>query len=336
MATGVAGSMPSWASPHLELPIRLIEAGVPVFVAPPVPMGYDRRSEFFFPRGWQRTEPDVDELLEWRPGWAVCAVTGIQFDVLDVDPRNGGAASLEMLKSVGVMPPSFGEVSTPSGGQHFYIPRSHLRKSTDVWYGIDLQAGDDFEYGRGFVYVPPTVRRSKTLGTMVPYRETVPVDVLGCVGGEKLAQYLKFKAAFMQFYREPFDGSVGVALGREFKLEDPWADALLHRFAQIVNNLRNFPKNKDKTREKSEWAMLNRQAIAVGGLVSGSGLPEEMARAGLIRSVQGWTAWGWQLSELEYFINRGLTYGKTRPISLREDYEIDEWGNRQPVGGEEA
>mgnify|MGYP000721559677 CR=1 FL=1 len=318
----------------LEPAVRLIEAGVPVFVAKPVPTGYDRRSEFFLPKGWQRTEPDVNILEAWRPGWAVCAVTGIKFDVLDVDPRNGGDDSLTILKLVGAMPPFSGEVSTPSGGSHFYTPRSHLRKSTNVWDGIDIQAGDDFEYGRGFVYIPPTIRRSKVTGQALSYRwvEEPSVDTIGELEGTP--EYLNFKEVFKRFYREPLAGIPQYEpLGREMSLGDPWAYRVMERFQKITDNLRMFPRNVERTREKSEWVMLNKQSVAAGGLVAGSGLAEQTARWGLLEAVKEWESWGWEDSELEYFIDRGIKYGKTIPIRMFDSQELDEWGEPEGASG---
>lgn len=319
----------------LEPAVRLIESGVPVFVAKPVPASYDRRSEFFLPKGWQRTKPDVRVLEEWRPGYAVCAVTGIKFDVLDIDPRNGGEESLKLLRMIRVMPPFKGEVATPSGGQHFYIPRSHMRKSTNVWNGIDIQAGDDFEYGRGFVYIPPTVRKSKTTGRMTGYTwvEEPSVDIIQ--GLEGTPEYATFKEVFKRFYREPLEGVPGVTpLGREMTLQDPWTYRVVDRFSRIMDNLRNFPQNVDRTREKSEWVMLNKQAVAAGGLITGSGLSEETVRWGLLDAVKGWESWGWEEPELEYFIDRGVRYGKTIPIRMFNKYELDEWGNPEEEGDE--
>ena len=40
------------------------------------------------PKGWERTP--AGRVPRWKPGMALCAVMGTVFDVLDIDPRNGG------------------------------------------------------------------------------------------------------------------------------------------------------------------------------------------------------------------------------------------------------
>src|SRR5215469_12021401 len=50
--------------------------------------------------GWQNTEPgepSYEAIRLWEPDMALCAVTGPVFDVIDIDPRNGGAESWPRL-----------------------------------------------------------------------------------------------------------------------------------------------------------------------------------------------------------------------------------------------
>ncbi len=79
----------------------LIDLGVPLFVARPDlainggwrAEGGHNKTGFWFPDGWPTTVCSYDVLDRWQPGDALCAVTGVRLDVLDVDPRNGGSAS---------------------------------------------------------------------------------------------------------------------------------------------------------------------------------------------------------------------------------------------------
>ncbi|NBE84584.1 AAA family ATPase [Micromonospora rubida] len=159
----------------LEIARQLIRAGVPVFAAEPdphSPLGYR------LPKHWEKTYPSEVNLDRWRPGWALAAVGGSTADFLDVDPRNGGDASVQELKAAGHWPRSFGQQSTPSGGTHYVITPTGERKGVPL-AGLDLQAGDAHGVGRGFVWISPTVRRSKTTGELVAYRWEVGPDLEG-------------------------------------------------------------------------------------------------------------------------------------------------------------
>lgn len=143
---------------------RLIDHGVPVFLAHPKA---DRPGEFHYPQGWEKTTPNPRLLEAWRPGMAVCAVTGVVMDVIDIDPRNGGDKAWESFAADYPSPRVYAEIATPSGGAHKYVARTrHGKVSRD---GIDLQAGDDHGRGRGFVFLPATERPSKTTGEVRPY-----------------------------------------------------------------------------------------------------------------------------------------------------------------------
>lgn len=150
----------------------LADMGVPIFAA------YRDSStpgEFLRPNGWQHTKAGQTShnwIDRWRPGMALCAVTGVVFDVIDVDPRNGGRDGAADLFEADAWPATYGMARTPSEGEHHLIARTHLRKGKPA-KGIDLQAGDDQGEGRGYIYIAPTVRPSKfgaALGQDVEYR----------------------------------------------------------------------------------------------------------------------------------------------------------------------
>jgi AAA domain-containing protein len=148
----------------LEFARRLAELGVPVFSAPP---GKDRRNEFFFPPRWQNTPSgagSIHTVNEWENGHMLGAVMGVVFDAFDIDPRHGGSEDLLMheLESAGLeMPRVYARVATPSGGLHLYIARLSLAKVVPLLPGVDYIAGDDSGEGRGFLYLPPTMRLPK-------------------------------------------------------------------------------------------------------------------------------------------------------------------------------
>lgn len=148
----------------------LVEMGVPVFACrltgngDPIP-----------PDKWQQIKPSHEAVARWRPGMALCAVTGIKFDVLDVDPRNGGALSVRRLNNAlgEDGPDEWWRVRTPSGGLHIWITPLGIGSRPGFLPGIDLKGGAPDGSSRGFVFIPPTVRPSKspgpTFGDMFPY-----------------------------------------------------------------------------------------------------------------------------------------------------------------------
>jgi hypothetical protein len=161
----------------LQIARDLIDMGVPVFSA--YPNHSDNGPEFLYPDAWQTFRPNQRQVDTWRPGMALAMVTGVVFDVLDIDPRNGGEASLETLADAlgwdteGTGPTVYGQAATPSAGEHVLFGRTLLAKTTKLGKGLDLQSGDRYGQGRGFVFIAPTVRRSKygpRAGEDVAYR----------------------------------------------------------------------------------------------------------------------------------------------------------------------
>lgn len=142
----------------------LAKAGVPLFIARPNPQA---RHGWDLPFGWETNEPDVSVVDAWRPGWALCAVTGHTFDLIDIDPRSGGRE--EDLGAV--MPRSYLTAETPSGGRHHFVKTLGV-PSLDgkVSPGIDVKSGTLEGEGRGFAFIAPTVRASKVDGIEREYR----------------------------------------------------------------------------------------------------------------------------------------------------------------------
>lgn len=153
----------------------LADMGAPVFLSRLTPDG-----EPILPQEWQKSpagEASHRAITRWQPGrrMALCAVTGVAFDVIDYDPRNDPGGSFQRLVT------ELGEegleyiwrVATPSGGQHFYVPRHEAGTHCPIgpdWRGIDLKAEG------GFVWLPPTVRPSKTTGELTAYRTDMQIE----------------------------------------------------------------------------------------------------------------------------------------------------------------
>lgn len=172
----------------LAIAHHLVDMGVPVFPAPrDNSLELTHRMPFMLPNGWQTWRPNHSAVDRWRPGWALAMVTGVVFDVLDVDPRNGGLEGFAELLAAGAFPESYGVADTPSQGNHYLIERTHLAKGKPA-EGVDLQAGDERGEGRGFIFIAPTVRVSRwgdRLGQEVAYRWSAPPE------GRRLEAYTK-------------------------------------------------------------------------------------------------------------------------------------------------
>jgi hypothetical protein len=150
----------------LDVARAMALAGVPIFVAPPRP---GSKAGYALPDAWENTAADPSAVDAWRPGWALCAIGGHVCDFVDVDPRNGGTESAEALWQAGQFPNAYGLAFTPSGGTHHLIQPLGQGKG-ELVAGVDLQGGRPDGSGRGFVFLPPTVRASKVDGVARPYR----------------------------------------------------------------------------------------------------------------------------------------------------------------------
>jgi len=163
----------------LDVARGLGKAGAPIFLAEPaldatgrwVPDGGHGKTGYFLPPRWQHTEADASILDDWRPGMAVCMVTGVVLDGVDVDPRHGGDQSAAGLQAAGAWPRSLGRQATPSGGWHDLVNSLGVRSRDDVLPGLDVKAGHDGD-GHGFLFLAPTVKLSKTTGELGTYRWT--------------------------------------------------------------------------------------------------------------------------------------------------------------------
>lgn len=175
----------------------LIEWGVPVFRARPDldeagiwrSSGGHQGTGYWLPKRWEQTAPDQGVIDAWRPGDALCAVTGVLVDVIDVDPHKGGSESFGWLLAEGLMPRSWGRVATASGGTHDYVATLGVASWNDLLGkpGLDLKAGKPDGSGRGFVFLPPTVKLSKVTGEPVEYRwldDEPDLDELVIVGAD--------------------------------------------------------------------------------------------------------------------------------------------------------
>lgn len=174
------------ADAGLDQARRLIRLGCAVFVARPArdrnTLHWDASwghggSGYWLPEDWESTPVNLGTLDRYQYGDALGLVTGHALDVLDIDPRNGGDTDLIQLVQLGLVPTAYAKAATPSGGEHLFIAPTGERKTKRG--GLDLQAGDADGQGRGFVWIAPTVRRSKVSGQVRTYRWVEPLTEQG-------------------------------------------------------------------------------------------------------------------------------------------------------------
>lgn len=162
--------MPDDVASALRVARDLASVGVPLFVAAPDP---SQATGFALPTSWQHTATDMSGGVvdSWRPGMALCAVMGGVFDLVDVDPRNGG--NLDSIP----LPFIYALATTPSAGVHAFVKSMGVRSRNNLYPGVDIKAGDREGKGRGFAFIAPTVRVSKLTGKPTPYRWVSPPDI---------------------------------------------------------------------------------------------------------------------------------------------------------------
>lgn len=171
----------------------LAELGVPIFSA-----RLKANGDPLPPTGWEKTRASVAAATRFRagPSNALCAVMGTVYDVIDIDPRNGGAESIRVLsdKLGDDGPEIYWQVDTPSGGKHLWIASLGIGSHGGFMPGLDLKGGRPDGSSRGFVFLPPTIRPSKVDGQRRPYKssngELNDSDPVVC---EALVQFVKEK-----------------------------------------------------------------------------------------------------------------------------------------------
>lgn len=130
--------------------------GAPVFTLDREPPGaaHDKLIKGLYraPAGWSHFTAEGNErrLSAAKPGCAYGMVCGYAYDVIDIDPRNGGDDSLITMATFDWIPEVRWVVKTPGGGWHFYIDPLSVGKRQGLMPGVDLQGASSF------VFLPPT------------------------------------------------------------------------------------------------------------------------------------------------------------------------------------
>lgn len=272
------GTADSEVRRSLNIARSLIGAGVPVFAAPPDP---SHPAGFRLPSGWPETAPDTAQVDKWRPGWALCAVAGHAVDVLDTDPRNGGDVSARQLRDAGMWPTVYGTAETPSGGTHDLIAPLRCGKGVPA-EGVDLQGGKQDGTGRGFVFIAPTVRKSKVDGVPRAYRWTAEPDLdrLAADGaadgsGRPLAALITGKRSPSPAVQDP-----GV--------EDLFSSSATSRSVGLDQHVRDLCNELARAPEGQGNDTAARIAYMLGQYVGAGQLSTQNAARELMSAVAGW------------------------------------------------
>ncbi len=115
-------------------------------------------------RGLHDATTDLGQINEWfkrHPNANIGIRTGVESNlvVIDVDVRNGGEDSLEVLQASGAWPHT-AEVHTGGGGRHFlfnYPAEYDIRNAVNLdgrYPGIDVRANG------GYIVAPPSLHKS--------------------------------------------------------------------------------------------------------------------------------------------------------------------------------
>jgi putative DNA primase/helicase len=171
----------SHTSHALDVAYELISAGVPIFVARRAttptgtwrPDGGTGNCGYWLPTGWENTPANPTTLDTYKLGDALGAVMGHTLDLLDVDPRNGGDVTADQLRAAGLWPTVYARAETPSGGYHEFVTPLRTGSRDGVRPGLDVKSGRPDGTGRGFAFIAPTVKISKTTGMAAVYRWTL-------------------------------------------------------------------------------------------------------------------------------------------------------------------
>lgn len=115
----------------------------------PLRNGGKIKGKYSAPKRWAQTDAGDYSLDDLAAAAAVGMVGGVRYDVLDVDPRNGGAATLADLAAKNLIPQVHYVIESPSGGWHLYVDKLGVTQDSRL-AGLDLQ-----DPGR-MVLVPPT------------------------------------------------------------------------------------------------------------------------------------------------------------------------------------
>lgn len=313
----------------LDVARWLASAGVPIFLARPAGPEDTARQQamgFVLPSSWQTTVPDPRVLDHWQPGMAVAAVMGCGLDLLDVDPRSGGALPAEVP-----VPRIHLGALTPGGGAHAFVRSMGVGSRDGVFPGVDVKGGLPDGTGRGFAFIAPTVKSSKG-GPPAPYRwVTLPPSatwfepdgsVFPLAAAVQAARGPK--AASKPAGNSGVDGELGAYLDQR----TPHSTLVADR--RIAAEFAALAAMEPVAGAGFRTAVL-RAAMILGGYVGAGHLDEAQAREDLLGVIAG--VWGVADPDDELWVQQGLTDGAARPFAVYDPVDaVFGPGEDEPLG----
>lgn len=223
----------------LNAALIVAHTGLPVF-----PCGLDKAP--LTARGFKdaTTDPETIRAWSWKDATIGAAIPqGLV--VLDVDPRNGGDATLALFPNV----PATRTARTRSGGRHYWLvvpPDLALRGSLGP--GVDIKRA-----GKGYVIVPPSPGYAWIRGGRPAYAPAWLLEELIVV-----AQALPDEARGPKFF--------------PFEYGTPYGLAALRNAVEALGNAPEGARND----------ALNRAAFAMGQLEAGGEIGRDHAAGTLL------------------------------------------------------
>lgn len=279
--------------------------GAPLFLLRPWDHPEAIKGKYAAPSAWPKSKPENNGKVidSWETGYGVGMVCGTVYDVIDVDPRNGGDESFDRMLADGLVPPVRRAVKTPSGGWHLYVDALSVAKAAPL-PGIDYQA-------RGaYVFTPPTEG----------YQE-IKQDAWPATGNEAgRTRLLELVGRKVSTEREPGE----LYDGHELNARE------LAYLESAVQSAESTLRNASGARNH----MLFSQGAAMGELVAGAGLDEDEVRERLWAAADEAPSDHGLTSTDSRSLDRGLEQGKDNPRALPEDLRSTPESDFGPLTGE--
>lgn len=247
-------------------------------------------------KGWRSeatTDPDaIREMWNANPLANIGVACGRQSGivVLDVDPRNGGNRSLDLLQQAAKMPKTLSS-RTGGGGTHFIFtyPKNPPKWPKQLGNGLDVQAD-----GR-YILIPPSSHVSGgEYQWLTPWRLAEPDWLLERIAEQAPAERERETYATPRADSNPTSADIAYA----------------RQCLQMAADQVRF------TREGDRNNTLNEQAYAIGGFIPSGALGFEEVVDTFTRSA---LACGLSPEEIEQVLTRAINDGMAAPRSLPSD-----------------
>ncbi|OBJ98361.1 hypothetical protein A9W96_01830 [Mycobacterium sp. 1245852.3] len=251
-----------------------MDLGVGIWVAPA------GGREFIRPKGWQSLTSDGNDerLRSFELGKALCANMGGVIAAVDVDPRNSGDAEAVRTLLAELEVRVFAEVTSPSGGKHFYIaghealPTVHGSKLAG-FPGVDIQS-----HGTN-MFLPGTWRgKYGGKGYAVEFDDLPALASGGDPGGaENFVQWVakSLAAHAKQSAKQPRTRGKS---DFEFELAKPWSGAPpnARQQAYLAKVLEENANEVAHARPGGRNEALYRAALKCASFVAGAGMDQQL------------------------------------------------------------